>query len=152
MTYLLIAIAAPLAIFVLLGDGQRDAVEQTPKEIPTLWGTAPPTCPQAAEDQARAFGRSKLVLAEGKRERSPFRVQDGVLAVPLFELAAACFKVAHDQDSAAQAAEEALKLRRSLGEDYRAHQVRLEHVLRVDDLRTAQKEVRLLLAMLEGQS
>ncbi len=39
-----------------------------------------------------------------------------------------------------------------LEEDYRAHQMRLEHAVDVRDLRTAQKEVKVLLAMLAGQT
>jgi hypothetical protein len=44
------------------------------------------------------------------------------------------------------------RLKRSLEEDYRAHQMRLEHAVDVRDLRTAQKEVKVLLAMLSGQT
>jgi hypothetical protein len=151
LTYVLAIAAVPLAIFVLFDEAPLDSTSSIPKEIPALWPDKPETCPQTSADQALAVARDKKIIAEGKRERSPFRVQDGVAAVPLFEVAAACFRVGGDADTAALMVESGSRLKKQLNEEYDAHRIRLEHVLNVRDTRTAQKEVKTLLAMLEGQ-
>jgi hypothetical protein len=153
MTYVLAAIAVPISLYIILDDPPNDtAGRDKPKEVPSLWSSAAPSCPQKSADQALALAREKRIVAEGKRERSPFHVQDGVAAVPLFRQAAACYKYADDPNTARDMEAAAERLKRSLEEDYRAHQMRLEHAIEVRDLRTAQKEVKVLLAMLEGQT
>jgi hypothetical protein len=153
MTYLLAAIAIPISLYIILDDPPSDnANRDKPKEVPSLWANAAPGCPQKAADQALALAREKRMLAEAKRERSPFHVQDGVAAVPLFRAAAACYKLGEEADASHQMDDAAAKLTKSLEEDYRAHQMRLEHAIEVRDLRTAQKEVNVLLALLEGQT
>lgn len=153
MTYLLAAIAVPLSLYIILDDPPNDATtKDRPKEVPSLWASAAPACPQRAADQALALARDKRVLAEGKRERSPFHVQDGVAAVPLFKTASACYKNAEDGNASREMDAAAERLKKSLEEDYRAHQMRLEHAIEVRDLRTAQREVKVLLAMLQGQT
>ena len=154
MTYVLAAVAVPLSLYIILDDPPSDgtSAKDRPKEVPALWASAAPACPQKASDQALGFARDKKIIAEGKRERSPFHVQDGVLAVPLFKTAAACFRQGGDGGAARDMDGAADRLRRSLEEDYRAHQMRLEHAVDVRDLRTAQKEVKVLLAMLSGQT
>jgi hypothetical protein len=152
MTYVLAVIALPLALFILYDEGANDKAAAAPKEVPQLWPNASPPCPQKAPDLARNLAQDKKVMAEGKRERGPFHVQDAISAVPMFETAAACFKNAGDQGAATEMTNAAQKLRAQLMEDYRAHQMRLEHSLNVGDGRTAQREVRVLLGMLDGQS
>lgn len=152
MTYVLAIVAVPLALYVIFTDDDAQVSKKMPKDVPALWSEPVKTCQVAAADQAAALASEKWVLAEGKAERRPFRVQDGVLAVPLYEQAAACFKVAGDGDRAKDANEAADSLRRKVGEDYRAHQVRLEHALAVNDLQTALKEVKVLRAFTEGAS
>lgn len=153
MTYILAAVAVPLSLYIILDDPpSENAGRDRPKEVPGLWAAAAPGCPQKAPDQAAALAREKRIAAEGKRERSPFHVQDGVAAVPLFRTAAACYKSAEDLPAARLMDGSADKLKRLLEEDYRAHQMRLEHAIEVRDLRTAQREVKVLLAMLQGQT
>lgn len=152
LTYVLAVAAVPLALFVLFGDPPKDGPGAVPKEIPPLWPAVAATCPQRAPDQALGFARDKKVVAEGKRERSPFHVQDGVAAVALFETAAACFRTGEDTTTAKEMDLAAEKLKKSLNEDYRAHQMRLEHALTVSDASTAQREVKTLRAMLAGQA
>ncbi|APR84466.1 Hypothetical protein A7982_09815 [Minicystis rosea] len=153
MTYVLAAVAIPLSLYIILDDPPSDtAVKDRPKDVPSLWAAAAPSCPQRAADQALALAREKRVVAEGKRERSPFHVQDGVAAVPLFQVASACYKNAEDSSASREMEASANRLKKSLEEDYRAHQMRLEHAIEVKDLRTAQKEVKVLLAMLQGQA
>lgn len=153
MTYVLAAIAIPLSLYIIFDDPpSENAGKDRPKEVPGLWAAAAPSCPQKAADQALALAREKRVLAEGKRERSPFHIQDGVAAVPLFRAAAACYKYAEDVNAAREMEAAAERLKKTLEEEYRAHQMRLEHAIEVKDLRTAQKEVKVLLAMLQGQT
>ena len=153
MTYVLAAIAVPLSLYIIFDDPPNDSANKDkPKEVPALWSTATATCPQRAADQALGLAREKRVLAEGKRERSPFKVQDGVAAVPLFRTASACYRAAEDAGASREMDAAAERLRKSLEEDYRAHQMRLEHAIEVRDLRTAQREVKVLLAMLQGQT
>jgi len=153
MTYVLAAIAVPISLYIILDDPPSDtAGRDRPKEVPALWSAAAPSCPQRAADQALALARDKRLIGESKRERSPFHVQDGVAAVPIFRTAAVCYKLADDPGAAREMEAAAERLKRSLEEEYRAHQMRLEHAIEVRDLRTAQKEVKVLLAMLEGQT
>lgn len=153
MTYVLALVAVPLSLYVIFADEGSGAVgKKMPTERPDLWAEPVKACPVAAPDQAGALASEKWVIAEGKAERRPFRVQDGVLAVPLYEAAAACFRTAGDEERAKGAVEAASKLRAKVAEDYRAHQVRLEHALSVNDLPMAHKEVKILLAFTEGQS
>jgi hypothetical protein len=152
LTYVLAVVAVPLALFVFFGDPPKEGPGAVPKEVPPLWPAVAATCPQRAADQALGFARDKKVLAEGKRERSPFHVQDGVAAVALFETAAACFRTGEDTTTAKEMDLAAEKLKKSLNEDYRAHQMRLEHAISVSDAATAQREVKTLRAMLEGQT
>jgi len=152
LTYVLAIVAIPLSLYILFDDPPDQTGGDMPTEIPSLWAAAAPACPPAASDQVESLANSKRIAAEGKRERSPFHVQDGVAAVPLFQTAAACFTKAEQVEAAKAMQEAAQKLQKSLEEDYRAHQMRLEHAISVRDLNTAQKEVKALLAMLEGQN
>jgi hypothetical protein len=154
MTYVLAAVAVPISLYIILDEPPADPTssKDRPKEVPALWAAAPTSCPQKAPDQAITFARDKRIVAEGKRERGPFHVQDGVAAVPLFQTAAACYRLGGDGGGARDMDGAAARLKKSLEEDYRAHQMRLEHAIEVRDLRTAQKEVRVLLAMLAGQT
>lgn len=151
MTYVLAAIAVPLSLYILLEDPPADDTATMPEERPALFAEGEKTCPQAGGVEARTVGETRRRLAESKRERGPFHVQDAVEAVPLFQEAAACFRAAGDTASAQAATASGDALRARLIEDYRARQMRLEHALAVKDLATAQKEVKKLLGMLSGQ-
>jgi hypothetical protein len=119
---------------------------------PALWGTAPTVCPQTSPAQAGVLAEEKRRVAEGKRERRPFHVQDGVAAVPLFELASACYAVGGNDAMAAATRQAGTELRTKVLEDYHAHQVRLEHALGVKDTSTARHEIHALKAFTEGLS
>jgi hypothetical protein len=151
LTYVLVAVALPLAGYVILADDSGDANAAPPPQAPELWGPPVTACPQADPGKAQAFAREKRVVADGKRERRPFHVQDGVQAVPLFETAAACFRAGGATDDAGDAQAAADQLRQQVNDDYRTHRVRLEHAVSVDDWRTSQHEVRILLAFTEGK-
>ena len=151
MTYVLVLMALPLAGYVILADDGNDAQAKAPPVAPDLWGPPETKCPQPDPGKALAFAREKRIVADGKRERRPFHVQDGVAAVPIFETTAACFRLAGDAENADDSSAAAKMLRTQVIEDYRTHRVRLEHALSVGDWRTAQHEVRMLIAFTEGK-
>jgi hypothetical protein len=152
LSYALILIAMPIVMFILLHNRASGKGNVVPTDSPPLWGSATPACPHSDKNQAAAFAQDQRGVAESKRGRSPFYLQDGVSAVPTFELAAACFRAAGDEASAAQMTAAASALRAELEEAYRVHRARLEHVMKVGDERTALQEVKILLVMLEGQT
>jgi len=149
-----LGVAVVFAALALLGvsvaaRGSADAAG-TPIEAPPLWGAPVASCPQAAASQALALAHERQTLAEGKRERRPFQVRDGVVAVPLFETASACYAAGGDPALATAASQAATDLRSKVQGDYHAHQVRLEHALFVHDLPTATREVKVLRAFTDG--
>ena len=151
MTLALLALLVPLAGFVLFYDDAPQGMPDPPKKIPELWDAPPASCPQQGAGQALSLANDRLTLAEAKRERSPFDVRDGVSAVPLFELASTCFRVANEGASSNYARDAGGALRGRLAEQYHTHVVWLEHSLRIKDWRSAQHEVSLLLQYTEGR-
>ena len=92
-----------------------------------------------------------MAAADAKRERRPFHVQDGIQAVPIYEMAAACFRAGADAPAGNLADDSAKYLRREMTDDFRMRRVRLDHALSIDDYVSAQKEVRVLLQFVEGK-
>jgi hypothetical protein len=152
LTLALAAIVAPVCVFILLDDPNAGALEPKPKEVPGLWEGDGAKCSHSAKEQAQAVARDRRILALGRRERSPFDVRDGVLAVPLFEMSADCYRVAGEKAVADDMAAAGSKLKSEMEETYRAHQMRLEHSLDVRNLRLARRETQVLLRMLEGRT
>jgi hypothetical protein len=137
--------------FFIFDQGEPGPAAQ-PKEVPDLWDAPVTACARTSSaEQAIAVARDKESIADARRERRPFHAQDGVAAVPLYETAAACFRQGGDAASAAESANEAATLRKEMYDDYKTHRVRLEHALSIQDLVTSRKEVRTLLAFLEGR-
>jgi hypothetical protein len=151
ITYVAAIVGLPLAGYMLLAEPPGDAPQPVQGTPPALWGDPVAACPQQPRDAALAVATDKFSVATGKRERRPFHVEDGVAAVPLFETASACFRVAGQNAASSEAARDARDLRAKINEDYRAHQVRLEHALTVQDWQTAQSEVAVLRAFTEGK-
>lgn len=146
----LIALLGVAALYMLSQQQASDEIGGPPKE-PTLFAAVVEAC-DVAGPQALARAREKHTLAEAKRERRPFHVQDGVQAVPLYEEASACYRKASDARSANETIDLANQLRREMEDDYRTHRMRLEHAMSVTDDVTARREVRTLLAFTEGKS
>jgi len=131
---------------------KEDAEAPTaPMQAPDLFGVAPAVCPQDAPDQARALAADKRGIAEGKRERSPFVAKEGVQAVELYEMAAACFRQAGDSESAGQSQKDAAELRALITQDFRARRIRLEHLLEVGDYQLARYDVTVLRSLTEDK-
>jgi hypothetical protein len=151
LTIVLAIVMVPLAAFVLFWEEDEGKVAEAPKDVPALFGGEAPACPQRDAEQAQALAAEKWAVADARRERSPFDVRDGVAAVPLYEVAAACFKVGRDARSADEAQRASATLKSKLTEDYRTHLVWLDRSLGTKDFKTAQREVSILLAYTEGK-
>lgn len=145
----LLMVAAAGLLLYPTGDNSDALV--LPK-VPELWGAPETACPQKTKEGAAQYARDHRLIADGKRERRPFRVQDGVAAVPEYERSAACFRVAGEAAFADESTAIAKRLRATIAEDYRTHQVRLEYTTSRNFLMEAQHEVHVLLDMLDGRS
>ena len=148
---LLMMVPAAGYLFLVDEDFGGEAESAMP-QAPELWSAPIGQCPQAAPGAALGFARERMAIADAKRERRPFHVQDGVSAVPTYEMAAACFRAGGDAASGNLADESAKYLRREMTDDFRMRRVRLDHALATEDYVSAQKEVRVLLQFVEGKS
>ena len=104
-------------------------------------------CPDVSPEQRPVLATEKLRIALAKRERSPFAPQDGIEAIALFEVSAACFRVAGQAQQATEADEAANLLRGKLDEDYRLRRVRLEHAYRTHQTNAVKRELVVLIPM-----
>jgi hypothetical protein len=116
-------------------------------EAPALVGAKDAKCPEVSPEQRPVLATEKLRIALAKRERSPFAPQDGIEAIGLFELSAACFRTAGQAQQANEADESANVLRAKLDEDYRLRRVRLEHAYRTHQTNAAKRELVVLIPM-----
>jgi hypothetical protein len=133
------ALAAPvLAYFAFFGVDASPS--GPPAAFPALWSNAPARCPVAAE-QANAYAEDKHIVADGKRERHPFYLAQGVEAVTAYETAATCYRAAGDGGAADDVTAAAKDLRAEIEADYRVRRLRLERALLVKDDEVAAKEV-----------
>jgi hypothetical protein len=138
------------AYYLFAGDEQADNGLQ-PQQVPDLWEAAAQVCPQSAPEQAIARAHEVQQVADARRERRPFHVQDGVAAVPLYELASSCYQRGGDQPRATETANAAAALKAEMQQDFRTHRVRLDHLLTIKDWVSARREVRVLLAYMAGK-
>lgn len=152
LTYLLAAVTVPVSLYILFDEPNEREGAGKPEEVPALWAQAKATCTHKDPKQALTVARDKMVIALGRRERSPFDVRDGVLAVPLLEMAADCYRLAGENARSAEMEHAGERLKQQMEESYWAHQMRLEHALDVQNLRIGQHETEFLLRMLEGQT
>ena len=141
---LVLGVAAAAVIF-LAKPRAKDGNDE-PKQAPQLFDARESPCPQSAAQPADSLAEAKLSLAKEKRVRSPFYVQDGIAAVPLYELAAACFRIAGKDEDAEQAETDAEELRRSVRDEFRTHRMRLRYALRTSDWDMALGQLRILRA------
>jgi hypothetical protein len=125
---------------MIAARGRGKSGLKEPATVPKLWSVAADRCPQADPDEAFATARARLDLALAKRERAPFHPEDGVAAVPLYEVAAACFRTAGSVEDADDAAAAARDLQHRLREDFREHRVRLQRALVQEEWPRAEHE------------
>jgi hypothetical protein len=139
----IIAVIATVVYANTVGPGEP----QVP-DAPALFDAPIATCPQPAGEQLAPFAAEKLRTALSKRERGPFSSADAVAAVPLFEVAAACFKTVGDSEDEREAAGSAATLRKKLEDEYSVRRVRLEHFFRIGDSSGCKREIVSLLPMI----
>lgn len=143
------ALAVVLAAAALM-LGRAPVEPSIPPELPLLWDAPTSACGERGAD-ALERARELLAMAESKRERRPFRVADGVAAVPLYDGAAACFDAGGDGSSAQLAREGSRRMRGDAERALRTHRLRLERALRLGDLALARRETRVLLDLCAGR-
>lgn len=129
--------------YVLLMEPE-ETLEPPPNDSVMLFSDTAAACPQTTPETALALAGEKLTLADGKRERLPFDVREGVQAVPIYDLAIACYKVAHHEAEAKETESSRDSLKRSMNDDFRARKLRLEHMLKVEDFELARQDVLVL--------
>jgi hypothetical protein len=149
-TVALIAILGTAAYLLLMDTESR--IARAPAEAPALFASAQPSCPPSDPSQALAFAEEQRDLADGKRERMPFAIADGVSAVGLYETAAACFRQGGADFEAAEADEAAGSLERDLTDELRTRALRLSHMLEVKDYELAMRDVVVLRALTTGKT
>lgn len=151
VTLVAAAIAVPLGLAQLSLPEQDDELVSK-HQPPALFASAAPSCPQTEPTAALALASEQRELAGRKRERRPFRASDGVRAVGLYRLTAACFRAGGNAPLAEHAERDAQVLERDLDESYRTHRVRLEHALATKNYGVAQLEVRALRDLTSGHA
>jgi len=142
---LLVPLFGALA-YLAFWDGETK-IAPPPAQVQALFSDAQVTCPQREATRARAFAEEQTELAEGKQERLPFAIEDGVTAVGLYQLAASCFSAGGEPARASQAEQAAALLRQDLSDEFRARRIRLSHLLTVEDYALALKDVAVLRAL-----
>jgi hypothetical protein len=116
-------------------------------EAPVLVGAKDAKCPDVLPEQRPVLANEKLRVALAKRERSPFAPEEGLEAIALFEVGAACFRLAGSAQSAMESDDAANVLRTKLDEDYRLRRVRLEHAYRTHQTHAVKRELAVLIPM-----
>jgi hypothetical protein len=145
-----VAIIAALATVLLepAGAGPIAAAPNTPP----LWSTSDEQgCASSGSDEARELGEMHWQSALMKRERSAYHLEDAMVAVSLFQRAAACFGQAGDRAAAARAEHEFEQMLRPLAADYHRRQVLLERALERSDWPRVASEAGALRQLLGGR-
>jgi len=132
--------------YLLWWDGS-EKIAPPPAQVQALFSDARVACPQQDPSRAVAFAEEQLEVAEGKRERLPFAIEDGVLAAELYRLAASCFQTGDDAARSSDAEHSAAALEQELNDEYRTRRLRLSHLLTVEDYEPALKDVNVLRAL-----
>jgi hypothetical protein len=151
LTIVMALVVMPLALWMIFQDEGGEGVGVAPKEIPELWDAPTTTCTVQGKEGALSRAWAQFAKAASKQERRPFHIPDGVQAVPSYEESAACFQAGGDIEQAKRVSATGAKLRKDVAEDFRTHRVRLEHAIATKKYETAQKEVKVLLAFLDGK-
>jgi hypothetical protein len=143
-------LAIPALGYMVIMD-EEPAIPAPPSGAPALFASADVPCPEKAQQAALAMAHEKMDLAEGKRERHPFAPAEGVAAVDLYRLSAACFRTAQYERLAVEAEQTSKQLKDSITADFRARRLRLEHMLAAKDYELVRKDVNTLIALTAGK-
>jgi hypothetical protein len=146
-------IALPMGLYSLFASPPEQSLLTKPVQPPALFAHAAPiTCPRSSASEASIVAADERLLADSKRERSPFRVEEGVLAVAHYERAAACFARAGDHPAKQQSERDMRALKKKLTRDFHVHTVRLERALATREFERARTEIRVLLSYLSASA
>jgi hypothetical protein len=143
-------IALPALGYMVIADDEPP-LPAPPASAPALFASAAAACPEPSQQAAMALAREKRDLAEGKRERHPFAPSEGVAAVDLYRLSAACFRTAKAEDQAKDVEQTARQLTDTITADFRARRLRLEHMMAVKDYELVRTDVNTLMALTAGK-
>jgi len=110
---------------------------------------APPSCPEKDPPTAAGRAREAADAALAKSQRYPFAAQDGVGAVELYAMAAACYTVAGKDGDADQVRQAGAVLEERIQEDYRTHRLKLERAIQYKRTRQALIETQKLLDLVK---
>lgn len=133
----------PVAVYAAFNQPGEEAIGPPPPPAP-LWVATVTACKVDAPDQAAHFAVQMRALGDANRERYPFDIQDGILAVSAFEMAAACQRRAGRTHEASIDEELTHEIRGVVESDYFAHRIRLEHAIESNDARAAYLEAKIL--------
>lgn len=135
--------------YIMLGGDGETGVAKPRGEPPALFDSLERTCPANDQDGALAMANDHARRAAAKAERMPFRTQDGVEAVGLFSTAAACFRVAGQNERAQREMTSAQQLKDRIDREFLNHRFRLERAIEQERHADAVVEVRLMLNFIE---
>jgi hypothetical protein len=127
----IVALAGTVAVAVMLDRAPPSSLPTTTARPPALFDDQPRPCPDPA--RAQLHGLRAAFEASAKEQRYPFAPQDGLAAVELYRLAAACLAEAKLDAQAMGANALGRELRRKLEDEYRALVITQRRSLRKDD-------------------
>jgi hypothetical protein len=119
---------------------------------PALFAHPAVECPQSDADSARSLADQLHADAENKRERSPFYPRDGLLAVPLYARAAACYTRAQLTREAQESERAAQTLEQRMVDEFHVRRVRIERFISLEKYAAVGREARLALEFLQDKS
>lgn len=135
--------------YIMLGGDGGTGVAKPRGEPPAMFESLERTCQAPDGDRALAQATEFARQATAKAERMPFRSQDGIEAVGLFANAAACFRLAGDNERAQRAMTSGTQLKERLERELLNHRFRLERAIEQERPSDAVVEVRLMLNLLQ---
>jgi hypothetical protein len=150
--YVLAALVALAAGYVLTHRTSELPSLTIPSDVPALWADTADKCSESSPGTALARAKELEVLANGKRERSPFFAKDGIAAVQMYREAAACRRTAADDAAASADERDAVDLAQRMQDEYHVARLRLERALVARDFDVANAQVKILKDMLQGKT
>jgi hypothetical protein len=151
-----VALVAGLAVIAaggLMLSRHRGGPElpSTSAQPPRLLDDAAVVCPDSPQPpgQRAAEMSSK---ADAKETRYPFAAHDGIEAVELYRMAAACYEQAKRSDQSQEMAARGADLARRLEQEYRATILQQRRALRSRDLPTVLATTGMLKTLLDGRT
>jgi hypothetical protein len=145
LVLLLGLVGFPIGFYMILTG--KSAASTLPAAVPPppLFADRPAECQDRDPTAARLRAENAVLQADAARESAPFRPEDGILAVELYDRARACFEAAADPDAAGAAKAAGERLRKKVADEFHVHRVRLERSLTTKAYEDTRVEVRSLL-------